>query len=264
MSVLFFSPSPVVVDFGVLQVHWYGLIMTLAIVAAMAVALRLAPRAGVTKSDLWDLAFYLVIFGLVGARLYHVLNEIGYYAQYPNRIVAVWQGGLALHGALIAGLIVVYVFVKKKGVNFWKLSDILALSLLVGQIIGRWGNFFNQELFGKPSDAPWAIFIRPENRPTGYGGFQYFHPTFFYEFVLNLFLFVILWWWYKKKSPAPGVVFLWYIVGYSLIRFMMEFVRIDRTPIIAGVRVPQIISVIAIGIVGYIWVARKKARGSAH
>lgn len=204
------------------------------------------------KQDLSDLAFYLVLFGWLGARAYHVLNELSYYGANPDQVLAIWNGGLAIHGGLIAGLLVILWFVKKKGLPFWKVLDIAALSVVIGQAVGRWGNFFNQELFGKPTELPWKVFIAPEHRVAPYLEQQFFHPTFLYESVLNLALFGVLLFVYKKKILPGGSIAMLYLIGYSAIRFSMEFFRIDPTPIIGGIRLPQLVSVVLAGVSLYV------------
>jgi len=203
----------------------------------------------IRKQDLLDLFFYLLVFGVIGARMYEILFiDFDYYWQNPGQMIAVWNGGLAIHGGLIAGLFVLIIFTRKRKLNFWQFVDVLSPGLILGQAIGRWGNFFNQELFGKPTDFPWKIYISPTNRLPGYQGFDYFHPTFLYESILNLLLFFILYFLFRSRRLGEGGIFFLYLIGYSIIRFSLEFIRLDPTPVILGMRWPQIVSIIIVGV----------------
>lgn len=239
-----FVPQPILLSFGPLQIHWYGLIVVLAVIAGYLVGLRLGKMVGINKKDLTDLFFYLLIFGFLGARIYEILFvDFGYYWHNPAQMIAIWNGGLAIHGGLIAGFFVLLVFAKKRGLNFWRLADVLTPGVILGQAIGRWGNFFNQELFGLPTDLPWKIYISPENRPLEYLSYNFFHPTFLYESILNFVLFLILFFLFRSRRLADGMIFVFYLLGYSLIRFFLEFIRLDPAPVIFGLRWPQIISI---------------------
>ena len=167
-----YLPNPVLFDFGFISIHWYGFLMTLAIVVGFFFAKFLFKKYKIPEAHLYNLVFYLVLFGLIGARLYHVLNEIGFYWTHPLQILAVWNGGLALHGALLAGVLTMYFYIKKYikyfnikslpvtsyqlPVTLLRILDILAPALAIGQAIGRWGNYFNQELYGMPTSLPWG------------------------------------------------------------------------------------------------------------
>ena len=219
-----------------------------------------------------EFAFGLVVSGLVGARLYHVLNEWSYYWAHPLRIFAVWNGGLAIHGALIAGLIFLWFYTKRQSTSylpsdamhqalqagklpatsylFW-LLDLLAPAVLLGQAIGRWGNYFNQELFGYPTSLPWGIPISPANRPPEFADATYFHPTFLYESLWDLVGFIMLCALLKlfinKSLMGKGYLFGVYLIFMSTGRILIEFMRIDKVPIILALRLPMIFSVIEIG-----------------
>ena len=240
-----FSPQPILFSLGPLQIHWYGLIVALAAIAGYLVVLRLGKLIKLNKKDLADLFFYLLVFGFIGARIYEILFvDFDYYWQNPAQMIAVWNGGLAIHGGLIAGLLVLLVFVKKRNLNFWQMADLLSVGVILGQAIGRWGNFFNQELFGLPTDLPWKIFISPQNRPPEYLSYSFFHPTFLYESLLNFALFLFLYLLFRSRRLADGMVFIFYLLGYSLIRFFLEFIRLDPAPVVFGLRWPQIISIV--------------------
>ncbi len=187
-----FHPQPILISFGPINIHWYGLLVVLGILAAIFTALKLAGYYNIKKEVIIDLSFYLVIFGIIGARLYDVLLELPYYLNHPLDIFKIWQGGLAIHGAIIAGIAVIWLFAKKRQLNFWLLAAIITPGLALAQAIGRWGNYFNQELFGAPTGLPWGIPIDLINRPIKYIGYEFFHPTFLYESIGNFVIFFIL------------------------------------------------------------------------
>lgn len=253
-----YLPQPVIVSFGQLTLHWYGLLMVLAIVIGFLFVLKVnRPQIKLEKLD--SLFFYLVIFGIIGARLGHVIFfNWDYFSHNWLEIFKVWQGGLSILGTIITELIVIYCWTKKNKLNFWQIVDWLAPALALGQAIGRWGNYFNQELFGLPTFGWWGIPIAVENRVIGFENYEYFHPTFFYESVLCFILFLILWKLTKVSKKYFGLIGLTYLVGYSLIRFSLEFVRLDPAPIFLGLRSPQIYSLIVILAVVLIFVYRTR------
>lgn len=245
-----FTPNPILVSFGPFHVYWYGMFIVLGIIFALAIAIKLAGYYKVNKEDIIDIAFYLIIGGVIGARLYHICLEFSYYAEHQLDMFKIWNGGLAIHGAIIAGVIIMYVYSKNKNLNFWQLTAIAVPGLALAQAIGRWGNYFNQELYGKPTDLPWGIPIQFNNRVLEYYTSNYFHPTFFYESLGSLAIFVILIFMHylvikKQKLNFQYIVFT-YLILYSLLRFVTEILRVDPTPVFLGLRLPQITSLIII------------------
>ena len=186
-----FHPQPILFEYGFIKIHWYGLLMVIAIFVGIFITVKLAKRYGFSKDHVYDLVFYLVIFSLLGARIYAVLLFPSYYSQYPLEIFQVWKGGLAIHGAIIGGIITLYYYAQRKKQSFWLWADILVVPLALGQAIGRWGNYFNQELFGKPTNLPWGIPIDTLSRGA-FSKFEFFHPTFLYESILNFIVFIVL------------------------------------------------------------------------
>ncbi len=265
-----FEPSPIIAGFGFVTVYWYGFLMTLAFVVGVFVTVKIAQRYDIDCKHIYDVAFYLVVFGLLSARLYHVLNELPYYIANPSQIIAFWNGGLALHGALIGGALTIYWYVRKHfktGIKIFNfqfsifnstllMADMIAPAMVLGQAIGRWGNYFNQELYGLPTNLPWGIPIALANRVAGFESFTHFHPTFLYESILSILIFAVLMYFHKLRiacyvSPVtkrrelinkPGFIATVYLVLYSLVRIIMEIFRIDTTPIILGIRLPIIVS----------------------
>ena len=201
-----FEPQPIILQLGPLALRWYGLLMVTSMIAGLLIVLRFARQEKIKSDDVFDLAFYLIIFSLLGARLYAVLLELPYYLNNPFEIIAVWHGGLAIHGAIIAGGLTLLVYCRKKRQSFWQWADRLVVALPLGQAIGRWGNYFNQELFGKPTDLPWGIPISPVNRPVEYLTSPYFHPTFLYESLLNLLNVGLLLFLFPKLKQRSGVL----------------------------------------------------------
>lgn len=242
-----FIPQPILIKIGPLAIHWYGLIIAIALLAAIFVAVKLAKKRKFSLDDVLDLALWLVIGGIIGARLYDVfVVEWSYFSNHWEKIFYIWQGGLAIHGAIIGGLIALIFWCRKRKQNIWIWLDIISVVIPLAQAIGRWGNYFNQELFGRPTSLPWGILIAENLRPEIYKSFQYFQPAFLYESILNFILFVILFISYQKQKLKLGQIFGLYLIGYGIIRFTMEFIRIDATGMLFNIRVPQIVSIAAI------------------
>jgi len=245
-------PARLFFSFGPFHVYYYGLIVATAILVAVFYAQsRYSNKPKLKNEQLNELFFYLVLFAIIGARFYHVLFfNWAYYQHHFLEIFQIWQGGLAIQGAILASIFTLIFWSKKYQLSFYRLSDWLAPALILGQSIGRWGNYFNQELFGKPLEAWYAIPISLENRVAGFENFTYFHPTFFYESILNFCLFLVLYFLSKKKLPL-GIITWTYLGGYSLIRFVLEFVRIDPTPLLFGFRLPQVVSAVVFLLASY-------------
>lgn len=247
-----FIPNAVLLDLGMIKIYYYGLIMALAMSAAFFVALKLGKLLKIKSDDIFDLSFFLIVGGLIGARVYDVFLFLPYYINNPLASLKIWEGGLAIHGAIIAGLIITIIFAKLKNISFWKLSAIITPVLALGQAIGRFGNYFNQELFGKPSDLIFSIPIEIMYRPFGYEAFTHFHPTFLYESFGSLIIFTILIIYLIRKVKLKGdfnndiFPLSFYVLSYSLLRFTLEFIKIDNTPYLLGLRFPQIISLVMI------------------
>lgn len=245
-----FNPSPLLISFGPVNLYWYGLFIVLGVIAAILTVLKLAPGYSVKKDQVIDLALWLMIAGLLGARVYDIFLELPFYLDRPLEMFKIWQGGLAIHGAILAGIAAVWIFSRKEKLPFLPLTDMVVPGLAIGQAIGRWGNYFNQELFGRPTGLPWGIPINIFNRPTEFVSSSYFHPTFLYESLGCLVIFSILsvltYRKLKKQSPNiyPGLITGAYLILYSALRFGLEFIRIDRTPEFFGLRTPQLASLI--------------------
>lgn len=188
----FTSPGPILVELGPITIRWYGLLIASAVMIGITLSQYLAKRRHVDPDLLGDLVIWLIIGAIPAARLYYVIFEWSRYAQNPERIIAIWEGGIAIHGAIIGGTIATLIFARLKHISFWQLADLVAPSLILGQAIGRWGNFFNSEAFGDPTNLPWKLYIPPQHRPLQFANFEYFHPTFLYESLWNLLVFSLL------------------------------------------------------------------------
>lgn len=247
----FWHPQSIFLTLGGLTIHWYGVTLALGALAGLLLLRRLGSarlageasrQRGFRDNDLGDLFLWALVGGFVGGRLYHVLNELGYYVAHPAQIFMVWQGGLGIHGALLSGLTVLILFARRRRLDTWKLLDVVTPAVALGQVIGRWGNYFNQELFGRPTSLPWGIPIDPALRPSQYAMAEFFHPTFLYESLGNLVILFLLLWIGRHKQWPTGTVALAYFIFYALLRILTESLRVDQTPIFAGVRLPILVS----------------------
>lgn len=227
-----FQPKAIAFSVGPLNVYWYGLFIVVGIIAGFIVALYLANKKQVNKDHFYNLFFYFIIFGLIGGRLVHVLSEWSYYKDHLSETYRIWLGGLGLHGVIFACLIVLIIYTKIKKTSFWLMADVLAMGIPLAQFIGRWGNYFNQEIYGKSTSFPWGIPIDLEKRPFGLLDKEYYHPLFLYESLLDLMIFVILLILSRAKFIKQGEIFLIYLITYSMARFSLDFLRIN--PVSAG------------------------------
>ncbi|MEB3831923.1 prolipoprotein diacylglyceryl transferase [Phormidium sp. CCY1219] len=255
----FTSPGPEIVDIGLVTIRWYGLLIAGAVLIGVTLSQYLAQRRGVRPELLGDLIFWLVLAAIPGARIYYVLFQWPIYADDLSQIFAIWKGGIAIHGAIIAGAIATAIFARVQNISFWQLADLVAPSVILGQAIGRWGNFFNSEAFGGPTDLPWKLYIPPQSRPPAYMQFEYFHPTFLYESLWNLMVFALLLFLFfrdlkGKPNLKVGTLFLTYLVAYSLGRLSIEGLRTDSL-MLGPLRIAQLVSLagIALGLAGLGW-----------
>ncbi|MGE5657567.1 MAG: prolipoprotein diacylglyceryl transferase [Actinomycetota bacterium] len=258
----FTSPGPIIFQVGSLAIRWYGLLIASAVLIGVTLSQHLAKLRNINPELLGDLAIWLVVGAIPCARLYYVLFQWPEYAHNPGDIIAIWKGGIAIHGALAGGILASLLFAKFQRISFWQLADLVAPSLILGQAIGRWGNFFNSEAFGGPTDLPWKLYIPPENRrglPFKYQQFDYFHPTFLYESLWNLMvLTLLLVLFFRDLQGKPrlkvGTIFLVYVVFYSSGRIWIEGLRMDSL-MLGPLRIAQVVSLLGIifGLAGLVW-----------
>jgi phosphatidylglycerol---prolipoprotein diacylglyceryl transferase len=262
------SPGDEIFHYGDFRLKWYGLLIATAVLIGVNLSMWLAKKREVDTELIADLAIWLVLGAIPSARLYYVIFQWQTYARDPVQIFKIWEGGIAIYGAIIGGTLAALIFAKLKRVSFWQLADIVAPSLALGQAIGRWGNFFNSEAFGIPfkDNLPWKLFIPPANRPFEYRNFEYFHPTFLYESVWNLLIFIVLMYLFindvkRRNRLKTGVIFLIYLIAYGIGRFGVEGLRTDSL-MLGALRVSQVVSLvgIAIGSIGLIWLYARQRR----
>jgi len=239
--------DPIALTIFGFPIRWYGIIIASAVVIGIIIALREAKRRGLDEDLIIDLLLYAIPVAILGARLYYVIFSWDYYKNFPSEILNIRGGGLAIHGAIVGGVIVGLIYAKKKRVSFWMLADIVAPSLILGQSIGRWGNFANQEAHGGPTNLPWGIII---------DGIKV-HPTFLYESIWNFLVFLFLINYSRKHSSKKGEVFLLYLILYSLARLVIEGLRTDSL-MFGSLRVAQLVSLLTMLIGIYLLLKRRK------
>ncbi|MFA5368242.1 MAG: prolipoprotein diacylglyceryl transferase [Dehalococcoidia bacterium] len=245
---------------GSLDIRWYGIMLVIAILSALFISRIEAKRRGENPDHLFTGMLLVVPLGFIGARAYHVIDQWSYYSQYPGEIIG--GAGLGIFGAVIGGAIGGIIYTKWRKLNTLRWFDICAPGLILAQAIGRWGNYFNQEVYGKPTDLPWAIFINPENRIAGYSSYEQYHPLFFYESMLNLIGCIMLLIIGRKFKDRllDGEIFIIYVIYYSTIRFSLEWLRIEPWTI-AGLPTACWVSLIAIIVSIAIIIYRRQRRG---
>lgn len=231
-----------------LTIHYYGVIIMVGAIAAAYMSYKRAASHHQDGEMVWDMLPWLLVAGIIGARLWHIFTPPASmlvdgknpYWSHPIEILMIWKGGLGIPGAVMAGALALYLYTRAKKVSFGTWVDIIAPGLALAQAIGRWGNFVNQEVYGLPSNLPWAIYIDPAHRLPGFENVAYYHPTFLYESLWNLMNMGILLWLDKKYAGKlkPGDLFLIYLIIYPFGRFLLEFVRVDYSPI-AGININQ-------------------------
>jgi prolipoprotein diacylglyceryl transferase len=236
------TPSSSTLELGFFTFHFYALAILLGIFAAVWITKRRYKALGGNPNDITDLAFVVVPAGIIGGRIYHVITSPQkYFGENgsPIQALQIWRGGLGIWGAISLGALAAFIFfkIKKTSLSFYQLADAIAPGLLIAQGIGRFGNWFNAELFGRPSTLFWALEIPEESRPLGYDNFATFHPTFLYEAIwCFLIAAVIMKFKFFKNFAKAGTVFIFYVASYSLGRFFIESIRIDEANLILGIR----------------------------
>jgi phosphatidylglycerol---prolipoprotein diacylglyceryl transferase len=256
----FQSPGPIMFEIGPIAIRWYGFLIASAVLIGVTLSQYLAKLRNLNPDLIGDLVIWLVVAAIPCARLYYVLFEWQEYSQRPGDIIAIWKGGIAIHGAIIGGTLAAIIFARLNKTSLWQLLDPIIPSLALGQAIGRWGNFFNSEAFGGPTNLPWKLYIPPSNRPPGYLDYEYFHPTFLYESIWNLLVFFILiyifFWGLKHRDRLKiGTITFVYCIAYSLGRFWIEGLRTDSL-MLGPLKIAQIVSLalIFLGVVALAWI----------
>ncbi len=258
--------DPIAFQLGPLQVHWYGVIIGLGIALGLYLAISESKRLGLHPDTFVDLLVWAIPIAILSARAYYVAFEWDYYSQNPGDIIKVWNGGIAIHGALIGSVITALVFAKIKGISFWKLTDIAAPSIILGQAIGRWGNFMNQEAHGGEVTRSFLEnlhlpqFIIDQMYING----TYYHPTFLYESLWNIAGFILLLILRRKANLRRGELFLSYVIWYSIGRFFVEGMRTDSLMLTEFLRIAQVISLVLIVVAAALIIFRRKSGLARH
>lgn len=223
--------DPIAFSLGPVDVRWYALFILTGILGAIGLSSWLAGRRGLDPEYLLDIAPWVVFLGIAGARLYWVVLEWDRFRDDPLGALNIRSGGLSIHGSIIAGIIVIWVLTRRDGQPFFTWLDLIVPGVALGQAIGRWGNWANQEAFGTPTDLPWAVTIDLAHRPAGYEQFATFHPTFLYESLFNLLNAVLLSWLVLRlpgvRWMRSGDVVALYLINYGVVRFFIERIRTD-------------------------------------
>jgi phosphatidylglycerol---prolipoprotein diacylglyceryl transferase len=242
-------------------VHAYGLMIALGVIAAIAFAQRRWEARGGKPGDIASLAMWAVPAGLLGARAYHVITDPELFRGRWLHVFAVWEGGLGIPGGIVAGVLTGVFVAHRRGMPVAELLDVVAPAIALAQAIGRLGNWFNQELFGRPSTLPWALHVDPSHRPAGYQQYSTFHPTFLYESLWNLALVAVLLWVERHVRLRPGRLFALYVGGYALGRLWIEALRVDPANRIAGLRINEWTSLLAIAAVTALFLVDRQRGG---
>jgi phosphatidylglycerol---prolipoprotein diacylglyceryl transferase len=258
--------DPIAFQLGPLQVHWYGVIIGLGIALGLYLAISESKRLGLHPDTFVDLLVWAIPIAILSARAYYVIFEWDYYSQNPGDIIKVWNGGIAIHGALIGSVITAIVFAKIKGISFWKLADIAAPSIILGQAIGRWGNFMNQEAHGGEVTRAFLenLYLPQFIIDQMYINGAYYHPTFLYESLWNIAGFALLLILRRKVNLRRGELFLSYVIWYSIGRFFVEGMRTDSLMLTEHLRIAQVISLVLIAVAAALIIYRRKSGMARH
>ena len=260
------------IEIGPLTFRFYGMIIMAGVLAAAWLSQREAQRRKLDTEFVWDGLIWALVGGILGARLWHIFTPTPsdvaqglttkYYLTHPLDALAIWKGGLGIPGAVIGGALAVYILTRRKNTGFAVWADVVAPGLALAQAIGRWGNYINQELYGRPTDVPWAIEIDPAYRFPEYMQYSHYHPLFLYESLWNLMNMALLLWLGRRFSQRiiPGDLFLVYLIIYPIGRFLLEFLRLNSAEI-GGINANQTFMVVVVvaSAAALIWRHRKSA-----
>ena len=285
------SPGETFLNLGFLNIRWYGFLISISVLIGLLISKKLAKTRDIDPEYISEILPSLIIYSIIGARAYYVIFEWRKYSgdnlftsfelmnnsiQIPS-FLAIWEGGIAIHGGLIGGFLSIFFFCKSRNIHLKTFIDILIPSIILGQSIGRWGNFFNNEAFGIPTNLPWKLFIPIQNRPLEFINYQFFHPTFLYESLWNFLIFIILIIIFNNQNKTnfirPGFISCIYLISYSFGRFWIEGLRIDPLCIgglppycDGGLRMAQFISIFLFssGLIGIFFLRLKSYKGKTR
>lgn len=249
---MFTSPSQILCTVFGVKIYYYGVIMAFAIAIGTIISDYIGTKFfELKKETVIDLAPYVIILGIIGARLYYCIMDYDLYLRFPTEIFALRHGGISIHGAIIGGLAGLWIFSYRSKQSFKKLCDVSVIGLSIGQAIGRWGNFFNSEAYGLPTNLPWKLYIAPQYRHIPYLEDAFYHPAFLYESILDFVIFgILIYLATKKKFKKDGNLALIYLILYSIARIIVEFIRIDSIRYIYGISIAIIVSISIIFVSG--------------
>ncbi|WP_018660844.1 prolipoprotein diacylglyceryl transferase [Heyndrickxia acidiproducens] len=252
--------NPIAFHLGGLEVHWYGIIIGCGILLGLYLAMREASRLSVDQNIIADLLIWAIPISIICARIYYVIFEWDYYSQHTNEIIKIWHGGIAIHGALIGAVLTAIIFTRARGVSFWKIADIIAPSLILGQAIGRWGNFMNQEAHGGEVSREFLENLHLPDFIVNqmYINGTYYQPTFLYESLWDLLGFIVLLL-LRKAILHRGEIFLSYLIWYSIGRFFIEGLRTDSLMLSTDIRIAQVVSAVLVAASVALWIYRRKS-----
>lgn len=257
------SPNSGSFDLGPLTLRGYGLMIALGVLAAVWLAAKRFTDRSLSSDHAAGIAMWGVPAGIVGARMYHVITDWGRFTGNWGDALKIWKGGLGILGGVIFGYLAVMIYCRRANLDLRTAIDVVAPAIPLAQMIGRWGNWFNQELFGRPSDLPWALEIAPENRPAQYIEQATFHPTFLYESLWNLMVVLALLKIDRMKVLSKGMLFVVYFALYSIGRIWVEALRIDEATDIAGLRINVwVFSVLLLLSLGTLFKFERRENGS--
>jgi len=238
--------SPVLFTVFGIEVRWYGFLIASSILIATLIAENQSKKEKVLENDFYNAVILGVISSIIGARAYYILFNLSYYSKHVSEIINPRNGGLAIHGGILAAILSTFLYTKFKknsSLKFFQGTDLMCFVIPLAQAIGRWGNFMNHEAYGAPTDLPWKMYIAPADRMPGYESFSYFHPTFFYESAINIFIFVFLFYYIRNKRKNFGEITGLYLMLYSVSRGFIELLRTDSL-MIFGLKTASLISII--------------------
>src|SRR5574344_1006374 len=258
---MFTSPGEIAFQIGAVKIHYYGITMALAMLVGIFTADKISKKFYPTldRNAVFDVSPSIIIGAILGARLYYCLLCLPYFIKHPIKIFQIWQGGMSIQGGILGGLILGVIYAKRHNLPVLKLCDVFSYGLCLGQAIGRWGNFFNSEAFGYPTNIFCKLFIPITQRPVNYLQYSYFHPTFLYESICDILIFFILYFVIRKwillkrmSKNSDGMIFFSYLILYSVVRIVIEQFRLDSVLNIFGIPIAQLVCVLTIffGVLG--------------
>ncbi|UYP00232.1 prolipoprotein diacylglyceryl transferase [Oceanotoga sp. DSM 15011] len=257
------SYNDTIFTLGSISIKWYGLLISSSILIATLIALKQSRREKILEDDLINAIIIGIVVSVISARLYYVLFNLDYFSKNPSEILKTYHGGMAIHGAILGAILSTYLYTKFKknsSIKFLQGTDLFTHVLPLSQAIGRWGNFFNNEAYGTPTNLPWKMFVESQNRMPGYEKFEFFHPTFLYESFFDLIIFLILLYYIRNKREKFGEVTALYMMLYSIIRGNIELLRTDSL-YIGNIKQNVLISIVLfiIGLILFINLKKKRS-----